>query len=186
MISKTQNSYDRNIPHIQILLITITTFLAWKVPKKKVTTWLKAFSTVEWWRHIRWTPLSPSPLEFVYLITATAPTVWLSGLSLIVWDDYTGGVSCQITWFKGTPLTSQSHWKSANEYGFVLFSKSVWLTPKFRISNTVSMQLNAAKATHVTHAEIIIWRSVGTSPDTLVKGEQETWLQVWQPCNASL
>ena len=90
MISKTQNSYDRNIPHIQILLIMITTFLAWKVPKKKVTTWLKAFSTVEWWRHIRWTPLSPSPLEFVYLITATAPTVWLSGLSLIVWDDYIG------------------------------------------------------------------------------------------------
>ena len=39
---------------------------------------------------IRWAA-NPLPLEFVYLITASAPTAWLSGPRLIVWDDYTRG-----------------------------------------------------------------------------------------------
>ena len=33
-------------------------------------------------------------------------------------DDYSG-VSCQITWFNATPLTSQSYWKSSNIHGWI-------------------------------------------------------------------
>ena len=93
-----------------------------RTPQESFRPWLKPFSTVEWWRHIRWTcgPLSlPRWNLYIWLQQrlGTAPTtIWLSGVRLIVWDDYIG-VSCQITWFNAaTPLTGQSYWKSANKH----------------------------------------------------------------------
>ena len=99
-----------------------------RTPQESFRPWLKPFSTVEWWRHIRWTcsgPPSLSPVGICIFDYSGSTTVWLSGVRLIVWDDYIG-VSCQITWSNAaTPLTGQSYWKSANKH-WVPVQRSFW------------------------------------------------------------
>ena len=72
-------------------------------------------------------------------------------------DDYSG-VSCQITWFNATPLTSQSYWKSSNIHGWIW---RVWCNGGRLVDGP--SQLNSISLVHAevhvhVHVRCPFWR----------------------------